>query len=1108
MPPRQPMDLSPKAFLKARRPEQFSDTVVAPVTELDRSLLEYHIASVTTRSQEADFARFAHRLCEKEVCPNLLPQTGPTGGGDSKVDAETYPVADGLSAGWYEGIGRSASEERWAFAFSAKEDWAPKCRADIDKLVATNRGYAKAFFVTNQAVPDRKRAAEEDALRTRLRVDVRILDRTWILDRVFTGRHERLAVDELKVTALSRSNSIKGPLDAKREQQLSQVEGRLLAALSVGDLSGALVDDALDAAILARGLERPQAELIGRFNRAKDLANQYGTLRQRVEAAYQLAWTAYWWLEDTAMLTQQYTEVENLARDSLNPYDLERLTTLWQLLHTAVSQGTLRSEDAVLKARTKTLISSLKRLRDVDDRPSSALQAEALLCNVGLLRHLASNEAVDGYLRSLTTIVQKSKGLVGFPLEPLVDMITEMGALLDNSPAYADLFETVVSTVSRNDGEIRAARLLLGHGETKLHQQRPADCIATLGRALVKLYKHESRHDLVHALYLSGCAYADIGLPWAARGTLLNAASLATDELWKYGDLNLAQAICFRRLKWVELQLGRIPHALAWHEIDLLARSQLAGRGHDAKKLFEGEAAFQLLLGRLLLRTDLSDLKGLASLPDVLDRLSLPIAADALLFALGYDERARQLASPADEKPAATVDLDTFMGNWFNAEVDTPMADHPQFYDSSTAILESRVLGCHVSVDSENEPPCTEVAESFLAAMESFVATSALKRALAYEPELTVRVRRSDLIKDPLAFDVEERDGRPFIEVRCQPFDPHSLSIDTQQTVRQAVLDVVIASLSRTVRFKNLKKDLLALFRDERVADRASNFTGSFGTLANVLGASSKATVTEWTQGQAPNHPLLRHEPWTPPVSRSSATSTSDAKAIAQPAGSGSAAASWDMSRHSHRDMAVVSLIRLPLWNKANWRGTAFMTTQPVSSVPPVMGLLFNNPEAGLQIFTYWRQELGEEDQNGRLRVVVVRGISRKRPYAYRVIIGSEPNSDSATATSKLITCVSKMCTMEPASSQNLERFLEARSAASAFYLAPARARNGSDGTEQPEFALHLRIKVRDVHVREAWEIGPQDLDCPAVYPEDDPVIPHGQENAPVKELLRKRARG
>jgi hypothetical protein len=103
---------SPNRFLRARRPERFSDSVVMEGPSLDRSVLEYHLDTLTSRGQETQFERFARRLAEWEVCPNLLPQTGPTGGGDSKADSETYPVADDLSLGWYVGIGRDAASER------------------------------------------------------------------------------------------------------------------------------------------------------------------------------------------------------------------------------------------------------------------------------------------------------------------------------------------------------------------------------------------------------------------------------------------------------------------------------------------------------------------------------------------------------------------------------------------------------------------------------------------------------------------------------------------------------------------------------------------------------------------------------------------------------------------------------------------------------------------------------------------------------------------------------------------------------------------------------------------------------------------------------------
>lgn len=85
------LKLSPREFLKARRPEHFSDSVIERTNALDRSMLEYHLESLTNRSQETDFQQFAQHLAEREICPNLLPQTGPTGAVTARLTPKLTP---------------------------------------------------------------------------------------------------------------------------------------------------------------------------------------------------------------------------------------------------------------------------------------------------------------------------------------------------------------------------------------------------------------------------------------------------------------------------------------------------------------------------------------------------------------------------------------------------------------------------------------------------------------------------------------------------------------------------------------------------------------------------------------------------------------------------------------------------------------------------------------------------------------------------------------------------------------------------------------------------------------------------------------------------------
>ena len=741
---------SPRKILQARRPEKFSDSVVIPTASLDRSLLEYQLDSLTNRKQETDFERLAKRLIERTICPNLLPQTGPTGGGDSKVDSETYPVSNDLSLVWHIGIAEKASAERWAFAFSAKKDWQGKLRSDVGKIAATKRGYKKAFFVTNQFVPDKIRGREEDSLRRRHKLDVRILDRSWILDRVFQDKLETIAIEELNLSTSLRPQVKQGPLDLQRCEKLDELEARINSGAAQGQFGLQVVADCIEAAELARSLDLPRTDVDGRFQRAQRVAKEYGSDHQRLNAAYQWAWTTYWWFEDSKELTGQYTEVERLAGGTLNAYDLELLFNLWCCLSGAVRFGKLSKADAKLEERCRNLTAELERLGNQQDRPSTALQAEALSLMIELMWRLPD---VDDVLTKLERVTRRCKGLVGFPLEPLVEILTEMGSLLEGRQAYDALFETIVKVSSQRRGEVAAALMLVKRAAQQLDAERPYEAIKSIGRALLSLYKDESREDLIEALYLCGSAYERVGLLWAARGSLLVGASIAISDFWTHSKVTPFQAVCFKKMKWLELRLGRLPHALAWHEVDTIVRAVLAQRGYAKKTLSGGEMEFDVILGILLLKADLWQLKQLTSIPDTLERLRLFMSSCALKFALGYENEL-----PEDlERPGAREELYRFIRLWRDQPAEGELPASPSLCEGRKVELRSNILGCKITVESDNISPCVEVAESILGALESFLATGGDHHLYAREPVLTLKIRKSDFVEGPFTFESADK---------------------------------------------------------------------------------------------------------------------------------------------------------------------------------------------------------------------------------------------------------------------------------------------------------------------------------------------------------------
>lgn len=432
---------SPKSFMRATRPEEFSDSVQENEEVLDRTLLEFQLSTLGNRRQEVPFENFARRLCEKTLCPNLMPHSGRDAGGDGKVDTENYPVSPKISAGWFVGTPSEADSVRWAFAFSTQATWKAKVRSDAKKIVETERGYAKILFVSSEVIPNKDRSDSEDKLREELGVEVRIFDRQWILDRVFEGKHESLAIDELHISGIRKPRVRKGPNDTAREQESVVLEERIRSALAESKHGAAVASDAIEAAVLARESERPRTDVDGLFQRAHRLAREMGTPHQQLVSLYQYAWTIYWYYEDFTTFNVLYGQVEELARGSENMYELSLLHTLWTLLRTAVARKHAGEIECRLSDRTVALRAELDRVAREETRPSAALEAKTCIVMVDLLTSSDAAMAKSA-LERLRDIAVEAVHLVGYPLKRLARIVTDLG---DGPPLprYEALHETI-----------------------------------------------------------------------------------------------------------------------------------------------------------------------------------------------------------------------------------------------------------------------------------------------------------------------------------------------------------------------------------------------------------------------------------------------------------------------------------------------------------------------------------------------------------------------------------------------------------------------------------------------------------------------------------------
>lgn len=294
------------------------------------------------------------------------------------------------------------------------------------------------------------------------------------------------------------------------------------------------------------------------------------------------------------------------------------------------------------------------------------------------------------------------------------------------------------------------------------------------------------------------------------------------------------------------------------------------------------------------------------------------------------------------------------------------------------------------------------------------------------------------------------------------------------------------------------EQSLKELLCDEHAMERSVHFTSSFVTLGNVLGYAPKTTLDAWIDANADEYPLKRSEEWDA-AGKMAQTTAAPKQDFKFTKGTEESPLPLWQCKTSHSDMETVSLIRLALWDRADWAGTFFMWPEN-SKCPPMLALLFKNADAGAEIFSHWQKELGKVDKHERLRLTIIHGISKHNVYAYRVVVGSNLEINHAGDSAKLFFMVNRMKTMEPSSDRNLTAFFAQYNVAKAYFLAPAVL---SEDSSEPKPIFEKSILKQQLNVRQAWEIGRNDIDSPGIRDDDEPLIPDGRRDAPVLDVIK-----
>ncbi|MCU1788584.1 hypothetical protein CUU54_06885 [Pectobacterium polaris] len=1073
-------DFSPKAFLKKRRPEKFSDSITTERGSLDRPVLEHFLASLNTRSQELQFENFAKRLCEKIVCPNLLAQTGPVAGGDGKTDTQTFPVSEQIQMIWYEGINESSHKDKWAFAVSTRKDWKVKCREDVVKIEKTLRDYKKIFCVTNQYAKSNQRADLEEKLTKETGIEVHIFDISWILDQIYKNKLEFIAIEELSISVSFHREKIFGSNDYKKNQEYERIKKIIDEKINPSYIKPEEVDYFLDLAVLSAELEQSKNDTHALFGRAIKIAKKFGSPQQCLDAYYQYAWKAYFWLEDFDTFKENLILVYNEVIQTSNANKWEFFVTLIRVYksHAHRHDENLLSE---VNSFENEMIKHLSAIAADETRPSNALFAKAQYL-IYQLQSISKLEESTEIFDDLFDILKSSTNLVGFPFDKIFNLINEIDFVFGENESYEKLLDFLTEESSSRNGEISGAELKLKRGIKKLNSGQYYQAIKLTGNSFELLYKEESAELFILALKVISSTYEQVGLLWGSRACMLFSASMLTDKYWKQDELNAHQVKVYNYLCWIELKLGRLGAALKWHELSMIVQNLLGEEvidGDEIKKM-------DYFISHLILNSDFELIKDMKNLPSVLDSLGLFCSSGHLLFTLGYeDEFEKEFENKIDD------DLIHFLIQLRDFDFGyTPLSLANVF--GKRGAYTSRLSGCKVDIDFPNRPPFLEFSAGILSFLESVFATCIVDDIFLKEASLSLEIIAVDDDDLSVSHEIDTTSGKIKVEIICSGFDIISSTLSHQNILHDWFRDFVIHLIPEMCVINSLEALEKLLFKDGALTRSISLGTTIFAC-SNVLGKDAENQIKDLflDHNDKKSYPMKRIVAWDKQYPKLEKIINTQEP---QP-GNGEIPFSIKKDESiRHTDVVIQSLIKPRLWDKAEWSGVGFFV-YPADDIPG-LGLLFKNSEAGRAVFTDLISEVGVIDTSERLRIVLIKGISSSHPCNYRVVISeSMANLKGHTR----MTMIARVNTMSPKTDLNIDRFITKYNEKNYFYFSCDSMVNKIHKGSTPQ---QVGILIKNLQVRWAWEIGMNDPDMIAIQANDTPLIPSDEQNPPVAALL------
>lgn len=1049
---------TPHEFYRAVHPEYFSDS--HKVHKMSKEIFRNELSNLSTDMKQDEFERFACRVIGRIVTPNIIPPTGPNGGGDGKVDFETFVVDDDISCKWYI-AGGCRGNQRWAFAVSCKAKWEDKIKSDIENAISTGKHFDRFFFCTNQEISSQKRLKIYNAFREKYKIETTIFDFNWFVDAVFDKGCYQIAIESLNLSSELSEIVEEGPLDVKRKAELKKIEERIQKHIRQQGIDTKYIDDLKRTAILARELEIPRTEVEGRFYRTIHEAEKFGMSQQIFDIHYELGWTEYYWYEDPVATYEEYMEIKEMLKKEVNPNRIERVLNLLSILRTASQIGLLSNTGIDIEKENKEWEELSQAIINNPQLSTSALYAQILQLEMKLMSAMVKEEPIDDLLQEFMMRINESLHHIDIDVESYSSLITTLSPYIQNNSAFEEFVDKVAEIVREKDGDISFARVHFDRGIENLQKNDYVSAVKHLGQCIEGFQQAKTFEELTRACCYIAFAFEKLDLLNAAKVFLIRSLSLLLHEANVRGKIKDQLFGELSELCRIELRQGNLDGFMNWY----MTFMQFMGAVPNSRNRQSYEELGQLdaILASLLLQSDVTSLP--SQMPDVLKRIGLQLSGDMLLYQLGYEEQCSK----------EFAEITGTSGEWYEQWKTMLPRDYFLFslrdYTKDYAEIKTIVKGCTIEARFQHDYKSKVYVTLLLGLVESYFSTSEVEDVSFITPKILLSIQNVEGAKAKLEASKKSYEYR--------------ITIDWNQVVEKELDEIAVNFLAhvltRNALHQNQEEYLQKKEKQEKIGERLAVMANFMQEAENCRVFPYIQTLAEWIDEEDKAYPVKREEKADVP----------------------------EEIKGKQANSIITDLIDIPVWDKADWAGCAYLTYLD-HSMPPIMIFLFRDIQYGKQIFESWEESFNKKQLS--LRISVITGIDKEHPTWYKVQVSPdvEEMMSDETMRQRYVMTITRYRRMEVVSDKNMQMFKREFEMLKVAGITAAEIDENNQMSDDVAKRYPKVIPVQNIVYREAWTIGENDVDMPAIQGSDNPIIPEEhKDDAPILKVLeRKRKMG